>query len=94
MDNIKHLRERASQAKRWNSSRRLRIPVDPSLDPYSLPIEALNVANPELFKQQLAFKYFQRLRDEAPVALLCRESVWTLLVGDAVPRHHGCRQQS
>ena len=67
MDNIKHLRERASQAKRWNSSRRLRIPVDPSLDPYSLPIEALNVANPELFKQQLAFKYFQRLRDEAPL---------------------------
>ncbi len=73
MDNIKHLRERASQAKRWNSSRRLRIPVDPSLDPYSLPIEALNVANPELFKQQLAFKYFQRLRDEAPLHY-CAES--------------------
>jgi len=62
-----HLRERADGATRWKSARRLRIPVDPDIDPYDVPLEQINVANPELFRQQLIYPYFQRLRDEAPV---------------------------
>ncbi len=62
-----HLRDRADASKGWKSSRRLRIPVDPDLDPYELPLEDINVANPELFRHQLVYPYFKRLRDEAPV---------------------------
>ena len=65
--NRKHLQERAQHSRNWRSSRRLRIPVDPNLDPYSLPLETFNVANPELFKHQLHDRYFQRLREQAPV---------------------------
>ena len=68
-----HLRERAVAAEEWKSGRRLRVPVDPDHDPYSIPIEELNVANPELFRLQLAYPYFERLRDEAPVHF-CPES--------------------
>ncbi len=62
-----HLKQRAAASENWQSSRRLRIPVDPDLDPYDIPIEELNVANPELFRAQLQYPYFKRLRDEAPV---------------------------
>ncbi len=62
-----HLRERADASRGWKSARRLRIPVDPNLDPYDIPLGELNVANPELFRQQLVYRYFDRLRDEAPV---------------------------
>ncbi len=72
-ENIDHLRERAESSKDWKSSRRLRIPVDPDLDPYSVPLAELNIANPELFKEQLIYRYFDRLRDEAPVHF-CAES--------------------
>jgi len=41
--------------------------VDPTVDPWSLPLETLNVANPELFKADLVGPYFERLRTEAPV---------------------------
>ena len=66
-ENAAHLKERAEAAKGFKSSRRLRFPVDPDLDPYDIPLEQLNVANPELFRQQLHWRYFDRLRDEAPV---------------------------
>ncbi len=66
-ENIDHLRARADATQNWKSSRRLRIPVDPDLDPYDIDLADLNVANPELFRQQLVYRYFQRLRDEAPV---------------------------
>ena len=49
------------------SRRRRRDPVDPTIDPYAIPLESLNVANPELFKADLVGPYFARLRDEAPV---------------------------
>jgi cytochrome P450 len=62
-----HLRARADAAREWKSSRRLRIPVDASLDPYDLELDEINVANPELFREQLVYRYFDRLRDEAPV---------------------------
>ncbi|MGK0222166.1 MAG: cytochrome P450 [Limisphaerales bacterium] len=70
--NVDHLRERADQAKDWQSGRRLRIAPDTrSLD--DIPLSELNVANPELFKTQNAFAYFKRLRDEAPIHY-CAES--------------------
>jgi cytochrome P450 len=36
-------------------------------DPYDLPIESLNVAQPGLFKADGQWRYFERLRNEAPV---------------------------
>jgi len=66
-ENVDHLHARAEAAKDWSSSRRLRIAVDPKLDPYDIPLADINVANPELFRQQLVYRYFERLRDEAPV---------------------------
>ncbi len=71
-DNVQHLRARAESATQFKSSRRLRIEPDPR-DPYDIPLDELNVANPELFRTQKAFRYFQRLRDEAPVHF-CGES--------------------
>ncbi|NOX49298.1 MAG: cytochrome P450, partial [Gammaproteobacteria bacterium] len=66
-ENVDHLHARAEAAKDWSSGRRLRIAVDPKLDPYDIPLADINVANPELFRQQLVYRYFERLRDEAPV---------------------------
>ena len=57
----------------YQSRRRRRDPVDPDLDPRSIPLESLNVANPQLFKHDLVGPYFKRLREEAPVHY-CRES--------------------
>ena len=34
---------------------------------WSMPIEAINVADPELFRHDLIWPYFERLRKEAPV---------------------------
>lgn len=36
-------------------------------DPYSIPLEELNVAQGELFEQDMQWAYFDRLRNEAPV---------------------------
>lgn len=72
LENVDHLKTRAEQAKGWQSSRRLRIAPD-RRDVKDIPIDELNVANPELFRTQLAFGYFERLRDEAPVHY-CQES--------------------
>jgi cytochrome P450 len=36
-------------------------------DPYSLPLEALDVSNPYLFAADAQWPWFRRLRDEAPV---------------------------
>ncbi len=93
-EGYEHLRERAESSKAWKSSRRLRIPVDADLDPYSIPLAELNVANPELFKEQLVYRYFDRLRDEAPVHF-CAESqygpYWSITRYDdimAVDKNH------
>src|ERR1051326_563644 len=34
---------------------------------WSMPIEAMNVADPELFRSDIVWPYFERLRKEAPV---------------------------
>ena len=36
-------------------------------DPYELPLETLNVAQGELFEHDMHWRYFERLRNEAPV---------------------------
>lgn len=36
-------------------------------DPFDLPIETLNVAQPGLFQADCQWRYFERLRNEAPV---------------------------
>ena len=71
-ENVEHLRSRAEEAQGWRSSRRLRIAPD-ERDVATIPIEELNVANPELFRTQRAFEYFDRMRNEAPVHF-CPES--------------------
>ncbi len=43
------------------------------LDPYSIPLAELNVANPFLFAHDAHWPWFKRLRDEAPVHY-CAES--------------------
>ena len=65
-----HLRQQAEEAgasDRHKSSRRLRTPIDTNQDVWAMPIEDINVANPELFKHNLQTEYFTRLRAEAPV---------------------------
>ncbi|MBM4204507.1 MAG: cytochrome P450 [Gammaproteobacteria bacterium] len=66
-ENYDHLRERARSVSGKSGRVRQRIAVDPSFDPWSVPLDELNVANPEIFRQELWPKYFKRLRDEAPV---------------------------
>ena len=65
--NSNHLRQKAEGSKRWNSSRRLRIAVDPKIDPYDLNLSDFDVANPEIHRLNLAEKYLKRMREEAPV---------------------------
>ncbi len=42
-------------------------------DPYSIPLESINMAQPILFKTEAHWKYFERLRKEDPVHY-CAES--------------------
>lgn len=42
-------------------------------DPYDIPLEDINMAQGQLFQQQLHWRYFERLRAEDPVHY-CRES--------------------
>ncbi len=37
------------------------------IDPYSVPLESLDVSNPHLFARNVHGAWFKRLRDEAPV---------------------------
>ena len=48
-------------------------PSQVSVDPYSVPLERLDVANPYLFEADVHWDWFRRLRDEAPVHY-CAES--------------------
>src|SRR5580700_9481370 len=42
-------------------------------DAYSIPLEAIDVSDPQLYQDDAWYPYFERLRREAPV-LYCRES--------------------
>ena len=46
-------------------------PVD--IDPYTLPLDAINVAQGRLFQEDIIYPWFERLRNEAPVHY-CPES--------------------
>ena len=69
------LREKAKgiKASKRQSRRRQRFPIDPNLDPRDIPLDEINVANPELFKHDAFEPYFARLRAEAPVHY-CKDS--------------------
>jgi cytochrome P450 len=41
--------------------------IDPHVDPYSLPLEKMNPAHPDLFEAGTMLPWFERLRKEAPV---------------------------
>jgi cytochrome P450 len=75
LDAYRPYREKAQEyvGSTYQSRRRRRDPVDAAIDPFSIPIEQLNVANPVLFKEDLIWPYFKRLREEAPVHY-CPES--------------------
>jgi cytochrome P450 len=51
----------------------LHDPDQVTVDPYSVPLEKLDVANPYLFEADVHQDWFKRLRDEAPVHY-CAES--------------------
>ena len=69
------LREKAQSIKaaKHVSRRRQRWPIDLNADPCKIPLDQLNVANPELFKHDAFAPYFARLRAEAPVHY-CKDS--------------------
>jgi cytochrome P450 len=46
-----------------------------SADPYSVPLETIDVSDPELFETDTLWGYFDRLRAEAPVHY-CAQSEW------------------
>ena len=48
-------------------------PDPAALDPWSQPLDTFNVAQPELFRQDVVYSWFERLREEAPVHF-CPES--------------------
>ena len=70
-----NLREKAQSIKaaKHVSRRRQRWPIDLNADPSKIPLDQLNVANPELFKHDAFAPYFARLRAEAPVHY-CKDS--------------------
>ena len=43
------------------------VPSHLGMDPYSIPLEELNPAQPELFQADQQYKFFERLRKEAPI---------------------------
>ena len=45
------------------------------LDPWSVPIDEIDVSQPNLFKTNAHFAFFERLRKEAPVHY-CKDSVF------------------
>ena len=56
----------------------IRQPIAPPpmpADPYSLPLEDINVSDPLLFENDLIWPYFERLRNEAPVHY-CKDSLF------------------
>ncbi len=55
------------------------------LDPYSVPLDALNPAQPGLFQADAIWPTFERLRREAPVHYTRHERVRTLLVDHQIP---------
>jgi cytochrome P450 len=71
---LAELKQKAEYARRRPLGRKLlRFAVDPSLDPYDIPLADINVANPELMRLPVVLRYFKRLRDEAPIHY-CRDS--------------------
>ena len=42
-------------------------PIDVHQDPYSIPLDSINVGHPDLFEADTMWPYFERLRNEAPV---------------------------
>ena len=70
-----NLREKAQgiKAAKHVSRRRQRWPIDLNADPGKIPLDEINVANPELFKHDVFAPYFARLREEAPVHY-CKDS--------------------
>lgn len=38
-----------------------------STDPYSVPLESIDMSNPDIYQQDLQHRYFERLRKECPV---------------------------
>jgi len=59
--------ERSELFARSNEELLAAWPIDTSLDPYSVPLEEMNPAHPDLFEDGKQMPYFERLRAEAPV---------------------------
>ena len=60
----------------------------------SIPLEQFNPGDPELFRSDAFWPYFDRLRREDPVHYCKDIDVRAVLVGDQIQRHHGHRDQS
>ena len=49
-------------------------------DAYSIPLEAIDVSDPQLYQDDAWYPYFERLRRERSGTLLPGEPLWPLLV--------------
>ena len=38
-----------------------------AVDPYSVPLDSIDMSNADIYQQNLMHKYFERLRKECPV---------------------------
>ena len=61
---------------------------------WSMPLESIDVSDPEVHKNDTVGLYFDRLRAEAPVHLAQTETVWEVLVRNPLQRHYGGGHQS
>ena len=60
-------------------------------DAYSIPLEAIDVSDPQLYQDDAWYPYFERLRREAPVHY-CRESA-TAPIGQSASIRTSCRSR-
>jgi len=70
------------------------IKTSPIADPYSIPLADLDVSQPDIYAADMQWKYFERLREEAPVHY-CKSSAfgpyWSVTKYDdimAVDKNH------
>ena len=60
-------------------------------DPYSIPLEDIDVSQAELFESNNFWAYFERLRKEDPVHYCKNSKFWSVLVHYQIRRHSVCR---
>ena len=69
------------------------VNFDPRTHAWSLPLDKLDLSDPQLYYDDVWQPYFERHRKEAPVNYMSRQPVRPILVGGQVPGHRSGRGQ-